>query len=1166
MSGIADSVRIAQDKDGMLRRALERIIQLYTDKSHFVYELLQNAEDSEAKSIRFIQFADRLEVLHDGKPFTMANLEGLCDIGKSDKVDNLNQIGEFGVGFKSVFGICETVKLYSTPKNYQGNADLGDAVPFAVEIKDFVRPEDIEEEEVPGSYTTRFVFPYAVGHSFSGFQNKEELINTLSRKLSNLGITTLLFMKHLELIEYQALTKEKVITGKYLLGKRQISDHCTKVAAIGESEKVGDKNDSNDVVSFLMFSRKLERFPQRTVDIAFPVVEEDGEYQCVRFNNPYVSVYFPTETESKLDFIVQGPYRTTPNRSSIPADDSDNVYIAQETALLLRDSLIELKESGQLNMSFVRAIPLIEERFETYGLFRPLYGVIEKLFSNAAIIPSKSGQYVAAKNARIARQERLATVFTDELLTDLIGDGSMYYWLPTTLTETNRDYKHVLDYMNGVLHVPVIRPEDTRSLFANNPRFLPKQSIDWLVKLYNIYENVPRTFSRTNPDANMATAVFVRTADGRFVAPYRKEGKTYIPNVFIPVGNICNSDVNFVDPSLYSRCKYFFDSVLGLQRPNEYELFIKDIRRRYKDGVGFDENQHFEDIKTLLKFLKREEYVEEVRKVVKDILCLKCTDGRLHNASQSRVFIPVGDWGINLEGYYRNLGQNVFFVDADFYSSRGLEVERLKEFGVRSSISIGEGTTNGVYDVGPARGRQPEWWTPGEFRWKLSMDALKEAIQYISKHPTANDSILKSKAIVTFLVSNDNKLCGSVHIGGSTPNLENEPCEMIHILRGERTLGWDGKWLFTDSGERVAPKEISKYDISSSIYGKISQDATFLQLLRFRKTENDVVDELKKSISKDKLDAYFESELRRRYGLSAFELNAKYGNSNRTDGESNENEQLSFPVMNVKNLDALKKHAEEMLVYADPVRYEERVRSIRVSNHSQEARAYLMNMYRYEGDHRFKYACQLCHEACGNFEVTELFLKPETELDPVNLCLCPNCATAYRNMRNQLNLKEKIRRRIVEKSDSDLTSEDYVAIPLDDDDALWFTQTHFAEVRELLRLMDEAKRTNVNKAQQQAQTTSQSVAKPIENSNRPSNNVNATRMDASTASNRGTLSVYASYKGKKLRRKDGFVGIVTDVDNSYLTVHVIGGKDAGKDTKISLSFVLKNKNIYTFLD
>ena len=129
MSNIADSVKTAQDKDGMLRRALERIIQLYTDKSHFVYELLQNAEDAEAKSVRFVQYSDRLEVFHDGKPFTSANLQGLCDIGKSDKVDNLNQIGEFGVGFKSVFGICDTVRLYSEPNHFR-NADVGDAVPF----------------------------------------------------------------------------------------------------------------------------------------------------------------------------------------------------------------------------------------------------------------------------------------------------------------------------------------------------------------------------------------------------------------------------------------------------------------------------------------------------------------------------------------------------------------------------------------------------------------------------------------------------------------------------------------------------------------------------------------------------------------------------------------------------------------------------------------------------------------------------------------------------------------------------------------------------------------------------------------------------------------------------------------------------------------------------
>lgn len=213
MSNIADRVRTAQDKDGMLRRALERIIQLYTDKSHFVYELLQNAEDAEAKSIRFIQHANCLEVLHDGKPFTSANLQGLCDIGKSDKVDNLNQIGEFGVGFKSVFGICDTVRLFSDPSHFDGKVE-GDAVAFAVEIKDFTRPEDIPEEPMPRTYTTRFVFPFAVGHTYSGFKTIPSLADTLTRKLQNLGITTLLFMKHLELIEYEIETDGEPITGE----------------------------------------------------------------------------------------------------------------------------------------------------------------------------------------------------------------------------------------------------------------------------------------------------------------------------------------------------------------------------------------------------------------------------------------------------------------------------------------------------------------------------------------------------------------------------------------------------------------------------------------------------------------------------------------------------------------------------------------------------------------------------------------------------------------------------------------------------------------------------------------------------------------------------------------------------------------------------------------
>jgi hypothetical protein len=206
----------------MLRRALERIIQLYTDKSHFVYELLQNAEDAGAKSIKFIQYADRLEVFHDGKPFTKQNLISLCDIGLSDKTDDYNKIGEFGVGFKSVFGICETVKLYSEPANYRDDNVPG-ALRFAKKIVDFVKPCSIDFEELPKSYTTRFVFPYTVGKSFSGYATTAELKDVLSSKLQDLGITTLLFMKSLEMIEYRIEVDNNVKEGQYLLEKNDMN-------------------------------------------------------------------------------------------------------------------------------------------------------------------------------------------------------------------------------------------------------------------------------------------------------------------------------------------------------------------------------------------------------------------------------------------------------------------------------------------------------------------------------------------------------------------------------------------------------------------------------------------------------------------------------------------------------------------------------------------------------------------------------------------------------------------------------------------------------------------------------------------------------------------------------------------------------------------------------
>ena len=1134
MSNIADRIIIQQDKDGMLRRALERIILLYTDKSHFVYELLQNAEDAGATNIKFIQYPDRLEVMHNGKPFTTLNLQGLCDIGKSDKINNLNQIGEFGVGFKSVFAICENVKLYSNPRNYPYGID--DAVPFAVNIVDFVTPIDIEMETLTGDTTTKFVFPYKVGESFSGYKTIGEIQAAISKKLQNLGITTLLFLKHLEVIEYEICLTEDKIEGEYLLEKEVINDHCYLISAFGVSDKKDSKKEQFEELSYLKFTRKLDKISNRSVDIAFPVqVLENGEYECKMSKKPYVSVYFPTETDSKLNFIVQGPYRTTPNRESIPPDDDDNIMLAQQTAQLLRESLLELRDTNKLNMSFIRVLPLNPRNFDNFNLFYPLYEVVKSLLSNVAIIPSRSGNYVSARCSKIARQEKLANLFSDNLLTALFSDGNDYYWLPTYLTETNKEYEHVYKYFNSELKITVFRPEDLRIYFANNKSFLSYQSNDWLIELYSILENVPAAFAKGRNELNMLTAEIVKTSTGKFVAPYRKtENKQYIPNVFLYSDKIKSQDMHFVDLYLYEKCRPFFDNILQIQKPNEYDFFIKDIERRYKTNQTIDEEQHIFDIKFLLKYLVREECRDDVTRILSEYFNVRCNDGVMRNPYRQNIYTPVTENGCNLEVYFKNIANN-YYVDLDFYISHGIDMTMLSKTGVRISVLTYENIIEGTYNTGGA-GKQPRWWTEGAFRWKLSVEKIKEALNYISSHPGAKDSVLKSKVLFTLLLENEGRIRGTVNIGGNTPNLYNETAEFVKWLKGDRMFGWNGKWLFTDSFELVSPKNVSKHDISTSIYGKLKDNSIVYELLGFKKTDADKVDELKKQIPQSQLDAFFENELKQRFGLSSDEL-TKYIPERTSTITVDTGYEYPFPSVKVKNWETLRKHAAEMLCFANPVKYDFAVRRIRVSNRDKEARAYLLNMYKYDGAYR--YACQICHDSCGNIEKAQLFKKVDTELDPMNLCVCPNCHAEYNKIRDRKDgFDAELKEKILDITERDVSESDYVSLTIGEYN-IWFTQVHFAEIQSLLKLENDVNDPKLV-------------------------TVKANDVDSDdNVSEEAGLNIYQEYKGKKIKRKAGNMkGDIIDVTDEYLIVKVFEGKDAGKEIKIQLLFITQHPDVY----
>ena len=1161
---ISSEITARQDKDGMLRRALERIIQLYTDKSHFIYELLQNAEDAGAQNIKFIQHAECLEVLHDGIPFTIENLQGLCDIGKSDKVDNLNQIGEFGVGFKSVFGICDTVKLFSTPDNYKGEFE-GTCSPFAVEIRDFTRPVDIPYSAVAHGYTTRFEFPFCVGFSFSGFKTVKLLNDALSSRLQNLGITTLLFMRNLESIEYEILTTGQAISGCYLLDKQEINDHCSLISAIGETGA------SEESLSYLKFTKPIEDgITLRTVDIAYPVtVSKDGQYEFKEAESPYISVYFPTETESKLKFIIQGPYRTTPNRSSVPSDEPENIRLAQMTAELLTESILELRDQSRIDLSFLKMLPTSSDDFRTYDLFEPLYDAVIDMFSSEEIIPCKSGVYITAENAKIARSQALADLFDDRLLSDLIGEHHTYRWLPTVLTETSKQFKGIYEFFTDELGIDVVRPEDLREYFNSNKTFLPARDDEWLTKMYSMYEAIPNIFSKSRyGSSNMLLACFVKTDDGSFAAPYRKDSDgNYLQNIFLPSKKTYSiSGISFINRDIYNRCQTFFRETLQLQAPKEYDLFVKEYKKHCSEADSVSDAEHISDIKNVLVYLKSSDYGNDMASTIRTCLLLRCRyQGSVINVNpyKTKVMFPMTRSNISIEAYYQNVFEQRF-VDLDYYLGRDVSYEDLSQLGVSDKILLEDNTTFGVHYTG-SPGRQPEWNTYGDFRWKLTIDKLDSVLTYISKNPNATDSMAKSQAIFKLLQENESALSGSVYIGGSTPNIGDAYSAVVTTLLNQsksyRTTQWDGKWLFTESNELVAQSSVSKYDLNKALYGNVRLDSALYKILGFKKDAADRLDEAQvdyDKLSDEKKQTFFELELRRRYGISDADLQATYGSEHHAASGAvpDVTPTYEFPSSQVKNWDSLKKHAVEMLAFARPVQYEYLMRRIRTSN-PNTARTYLMGNYKvYDA---YRYACQMCHGFFPNIESCQIEEHPKDELEPMNVCLCPNCAAKFRELRHNSYLTQQFIKRLQSISQEAIDGSEKVEIEFGSE-TLWFTQTHIAEIAELFSLKADLPKDApkpvlspkpqpvINPTAKPAAHSQSSFSKPLQQKTPPAESPKPVDgMD------------FTRCVGKKIKHKSEGSGVVKECSGGNITIAFTSGKRAGDTVRYSIDSCVKLK-------
>ena len=96
----------------------------YDDRTHFIFELLQNAEDALGRrgtwnGLRRVTFdlsPATLNLSHFGRPFDEADVRGVCGIAESTK-DKFS-IGRFGIGFKSVYTFTDRPEIHSGEEDF----------------------------------------------------------------------------------------------------------------------------------------------------------------------------------------------------------------------------------------------------------------------------------------------------------------------------------------------------------------------------------------------------------------------------------------------------------------------------------------------------------------------------------------------------------------------------------------------------------------------------------------------------------------------------------------------------------------------------------------------------------------------------------------------------------------------------------------------------------------------------------------------------------------------------------------------------------------------------------------------------------------------------------------------------------------------------------------
>lgn len=320
-----------------LKAPWDRLFQQVQRPEHVISELLQNADDAQASWVSLSLTEQAFVFEHNGIDFDEKSLRAICSFGISNK-PFLKTIGQWGIGFKSVFSLGDRVEI------------LTPSLAFAFEKARYIVPQWLEDAE-------------PVDHTVIRIRLQDQKQREIAQKQIERwqeDALPLVFFNHLKTIIIQGAS----YSHKAQTGPTSNSQWVTLITPSGEETLLF----ASQTVNFGDLPEKVRENIQEQLPLKSEVSPQTNlTYSLIAGRNKVNRIYVVLPTALRIDSLpcsLNAPFIQDPGRTLIsqPHYSPANCWFLIKLGELAAQTLLDWLNNAQLSL---------QERAQAYEILLP---------------------------------------------------------------------------------------------------------------------------------------------------------------------------------------------------------------------------------------------------------------------------------------------------------------------------------------------------------------------------------------------------------------------------------------------------------------------------------------------------------------------------------------------------------------------------------------------------------------------------------------------------------------------------------------------------------------------------------------------------------------------------------------------------------------------------